>query len=199
MALPKYPQLKSKIEDMLLERFNKVSREVLGPLAKSPRIIQQEGRILKHNTIDNLTELESLDYQEMIIEYKFENSKVPDMTPEDVIKIVDNKAKELGGQQAKYSYKKISDVAVKTGNVVNAGGKVSVDVFIKMLETISLDFDKNGSPKMPTMVIHPDQAEQWKRVIEEAATPEIDEKIKAIIARKKKEYDAEQASRKLVN
>jgi len=200
MALPKYREAKKIIEEMLSDRITNVSRNKMVPFNESPNIVQHEGKTLIHNTLDNSSRQKTMGYQKTQFEYVFKYDKIPDMQPEDVLKIVDEKAEAMGEEMAKYQFKVLDETVKEAGNVVDAKGqKPSIEMFLDVLEKISITFDKDGKPNMPTLVIGHKQANDWKAVIEQSKTPEIDEKFNEIMKKKKEEYDAEQAGRKLVD
>jgi hypothetical protein len=201
MALPKYKEVKRVVEKSISKHFNDVMRNEMKPFDESPNIIQHEGKTLIHNTLDNQTSAKVMTYQKAQVDYKIEYSKLIDMTTEDVFAVVTEKAKDMGGQMAKYHFKVLNDTVKETGNSVDAGGqKLTPELFLETLSKISISFDKDGNPKMPTIVISPKMTDEWKRVIAEAeADPEHKLKFEAIMKQKKEEYDAEQASRKLVD
>lgn len=200
MALPKYREAKKIIEEMLSDRITNVSRNKMVPFNESPNIVQHEGKTLIHNTLDNSSRQKTMSYQKTQFEYVFKYDKIPDMQPEDVLKIVDEKAEAMGEEMAKYQFKVLDETVKEAGNVVDAKGqKPSIEMFLDVLEKISITFDKDGKPNMPTLVIGHKQANDWKAVIEQSKTPEIDEKFNEIMKKKKEEYDAEQAGRKLVD
>lgn len=201
MALPKYKEVKAIIEKSISKRFHEISRLEMRPFNESPSFIQHEGKTLIHNTLDDPASQKTMDYQMAKVEYKFEHAKIPEMSPEDVFAIVDEKAKDLGGQMAKYHFSVLNKSIKESGNSVSAKGQqLSPELFLETISKISISFDKEGKPKLPTIVISPKSSEQWKRVIAEAEVdPEHKKKFDAIIAQKKKEFDAEQARRKLVD
>lgn len=201
MALPKYPELKSSLEKMVLRYFETKAREELGPFKDVRRFAQHEGRRLVHNTQDNTEKRRETDYKEAKVEYEIKYEDLVKMKPEDVLQLVTDKAQEFGGQQARINYQVLDDTTKETGNVVDAGGKpLTLDLFLDTISKISIGFDKFGNPQMPTLVIHPSQEEKYRKLMEEADNDETaKQRMKDIIAAKKKEYDAEQASRKLVD
>lgn len=97
--------------------------------------------------------------------------------------------------------KSTGEAAEEVGNVVDASNKkLSPDLFLEAIGKMSISFDKDGKPNLPTMIISQKMGDEWRRVAAEAnADPEHNAKFKALMKQKKEEYDAEQASRKLVD
>lgn len=201
MSLPKYKEVKTIIEKTIARRFSNVMKLEMRPFNESPNITQHEGRTLIHNTLDNQNSQKVMKYKKAEVEYKLDRQKLTTMTPEDAIAIIDEKAKDMGGQMAKHQFQVLSDTINETGNSVDAKGqKLTPDLFLETMQKMSIAFDKDGNPKLPTMVISDKMSDEWKRVIQEAeADPEHKKKFDKIIEQKRKEYDAEQASRKLVD
>ena len=92
-------------------------------------------------------------------------------------------------------------VTTKTGNVVDAEGKpISYELLLRTLETIQLDFDDNGNPLMPTMVVSPEQYEKMKeKIVEWENDPECNKQFEKIINQKRKEWHDRESNRKLVD
>lgn len=201
MALPKYPQLKKKIENMLLDYFQREAQKELGPFEGARRFVQHEGKTFVHNTMDNTGKKKELNYVEAKTEYLVKYADIPNMGAEDVIKMLQEKAKEFGGQQAKHNYKVLNQVTEETGNVVHGNNEpFNIDMFFEVIEKIQIEFDEFGNPNMPTMVVSSSGAERAKIVMQEAENdPETKRRMEELIARKRKEYDAAQARRKLVD
>ena len=201
MALPKYKEVKGIVEKTISTRFQNVMKSQLIPFDSSPNIIQHEGKKLIHNTLDDQSSQKTINYQKAAVEHKIDLDKIADLTLEEIIAIIDEKAKDMGGQMARHHLKVISDVVEETGNSVDASGnKLSPDLFLEAISKMSISFDENGEPNLPTMIISQKMSEDWRRMAAEAdADPKHAEKFEAIMKKKKEEYDAEQASRKLVD
>ncbi len=201
MALPKYPKLKTKIAKLLMDYFEGEAQKELGPFEGVRRLIQHEGKTLVHNTIDDNTKRKELKYVEASTEYLVKYADVPDMDAGDVMKMLQEKAKDFGGQQARYHYKVLDETTKEVGNVVTGKNEpFNIDMFLEVMEKIQIEFDEFGQPNMPTMVVAPANAERAKTVLEQAdSDPETKERWRQMMAKKKEEYDAEQARRKLVD
>mgnify|MGYP000920160249 CR=1 FL=1 len=81
------------------------------------------------------------------------------------------------------------------GQVVDAsGGPLTVDRLLDALERIDIDFDQNGEPELPYLVTHPDCV---RALQEMKVTPAHEARRRAILEKKRKEFDARRRVRKL--
>jgi len=201
MALPKNKETKAIIEKCLFQRFNSIMRHETRPFNESPRIIQHEGKVLIHNTLDDQDSQKTMEYRKAEFTHKTDLQQLISMTPEDVIKVLDEEAKNIGGQMVKYYFQVLSTAAEEVGNVVDAKDqKPTPELFLDAMRKISIPFDKDGNPKLSNMTISEEASDAWRKIIEEVETnARYKEEIDKIIEQKKKEYDAEQAGRKLVD
>lgn len=201
MALPKNKETKAIIEKCLSQRFNSIMRYEMRPFNESLHIIQREGKVLMHNTLDNQNSQKTMEYRKAEFTHKTDPQQLISMTLEDVIKVLDEEAKNIGSQMTKYYFQVLDNTAEETGNVVDAKDrKPTPELFLDAMRKISIPFDKDGNPKLPTMIINEEMSNVWRKIIEEAeANPNIKKEFDKIIEQKKKEYDAEQAGRKLVD
>lgn len=89
----------------------------------------------------------------------------------------------------------ISDVTDRTGNVMDAqGGPPTPDLILDLLEKMSISFDDEGNPQMPTLYAHPEMVD---RLLETPYTEEHERRRQAILARKKEEFFAKKRTRRL--
>lgn len=201
MALPKNKETKAIIEKCLSQRFNSIMRHETRPFNESPCIIQHEGKVLIHNTLDDQDSQKTMEYRKAEFTHKTDLQQLISMTPEDVIKVLDEGAKNIGGQMVKYYFQVLSTAAEEVGNVVDVKDqKPTPELFLDAMRKISIPFDKDGNPKLSNMTISEEASDAWRKIIEEVETnARYKEEIDKIIEQKKKEYDAEQAGRKLVD
>lgn len=94
-------------------------------------------------------------------------------------------------------FKGLDEIVSATGNSIDAKGKqFSFDKFLDALEKMHINFDTQGQPIMPTMVVPPTIS---NKVFETKPTPEQEKRQVEILARKKEEHDAQKRTRKLSN
>jgi len=83
-----------------------------------------------------------------------------------------------------------------TGNVVDAGGqKLSFELIYETLDRIELSIDEDGELVMPSLVMHPDQAEKLQEL--GPLTPEQEAMLAELKERKREEALARRRRRRL--
>ena len=201
MALPKNKETKAIIEKCLFQRFNSIMRHETRPFNESPRIIQHEGKVLIHNTLDDQDSQKTMEYRKAEFTHKTDLQQLISMTLEDVIKVLDEEAKNIGSQMVKHYFQVLSTAAEEVGNVVDAKDqKPTPELFLDAMRKISIPFDKDGNPKFSTTIISEGMPDIWRKIIEEVeVNPRYKKELDKIIEQKRKEYNAEQAGRKLVD
>lgn len=89
----------------------------------------------------------------------------------------------------------ISEVVDAIGNTVDAEDQgFSFDLLNQALEKLRVDFDEDGNPILPTLVVNPNMYERIKDI---KPTPEQAQRFREIIEAKKEEHDAQKRSRRL--
>ncbi|HEX4029124.1 MAG TPA: hypothetical protein VHX20_02110 [Terracidiphilus sp.] len=82
------------------------------------------------------------------------------------------------------------------GTGTDAGGKpFSFELYLAGLEKIELQFDREGEPILPTLVVHPTMAKQMESL--PPPTEEQQQAYKDLIERKRGEFNARRRYRKL--
>lgn len=113
-------------------------------------------------------------------------------------------AKEVGTKfleaKTRNLFDTLHEATERVGNVVdNAGRPLDHDAMFKVLETIQIDFDENGRPELPTVVISPAMAPRLVMLNKQfQETPDLQKRYANLINRKKEEFLEREASRKLV-
>jgi hypothetical protein len=113
-------------------------------------------------------------------------------------------AKEIGSQLLEQKTKALFETMKKateaTGNVIDTKGQpISHDYIFQMIEMMDMDFNPQGEPEWPTMVVSPTLGERMEQLSREANDdPKIKKRYEELIIRKKEEFRAREADRKLV-
>ena len=129
-----------------------------------------------------------------------------DISPEkdNVITIL-GKLQELGRQMAEKVepeiFRRLNTILEKYGQVNNTIDRGFKFMLLDTFDKLDLPLDQNGKidTRKLTIVIHPDQSEQFKQLIAEAeADVEFIKEYEALILKKQKEADERENNRKLV-
>lgn len=99
-------------------------------------------------------------------------------------------ADEMGGQLVRAMVEHISSICEQTGNVVDAGGRSFYDAIIDVCENMELAFDEEGNLRQQVL-LHPDNQPK------EPPTAEQEARLKAVIDRKREEWNAARRRREL--
>jgi len=88
---------------------------------------------------------------------------------------------------------RLSDAA---GNSIDAKGRpVSHELLLEMLEKMDIEFEDDGKPNMPTLVVNPEMADALRKL--PPPTAEQEKKHRDLMERKRQEYNDRKRHRKL--
>ncbi|MBN1314055.1 MAG: hypothetical protein JXA42_01260 [Anaerolineales bacterium] len=104
-------------------------------------------------------------------------------------------AQEFRAELERGLLKCLNEVTHVTGQVINFKGKpFSPDMLNEILEKMPIDFNENGKPMLPTMIIPPEMETKLRGIKE---TPEQRKRFEEIIAKKRIEFYAKKRTRRL--
>jgi hypothetical protein len=195
--LPDYPKLKADLSVRLV-RFLRARHDFhLGPLSHVSRIKFFEGDTysLKRSS----GEVEPGEFKEAAALITIKDEEVPGMTLELLLQKLDDAAQDMARQQGESVYRSISEATEKAGNVVDAGGqRLTAQSILDALSKIQIDFNRDGTPSMPEIHIHPRLSEAVLRAGEELEkNSDLKRQLKQILAEKREEWRAREATRRL--
>ena len=99
--------------------------------------------------------------------------------------------------------RKAGEATERVGNKVDASGQpFSAELYFQMLETVQIDFDELGRPDISgrRMVMHPDQAERVRALMEQWEKDEsFQQRYRDIMLKKREEWRDRESNRKLVD
>jgi hypothetical protein len=197
--LPDFPKIKKKH----VEAIDKYLGELVNqdPLFSGIRVEHHfEGSRMSYKTVNGEPN-ETKYHQVASSEFQV---KREDIIAKGAMAYVENlraAAEEMKRQKAGYLFEKMKEVTDRTGNVVNGKGQpFSFELFAELVNKIWIDFDEDGKPIMPTMVVPPELGEKLRVILPEwEKKPEYKKTIDEIIDRKRKEWNDRESHRKLVD
>jgi hypothetical protein len=197
--LPDFPKEKALIVKFWNEYFVHKHQELLGFFATIPSFTVHEGDRWNIERTDG-THSEQL-YEEISSGFTISFDEVPNLTFEKIKEKLDVVAEDAARQMTYTIIREIQDAVDKVGNTVNAMGQsITKEHFFEMLEKMDAEFDENDKWLPPSMIMSPDA---WKANEEKFKDWEKDKEFTSrqseIINKKREEWHAREALRKLVN
>src|SRR5262249_20627157 len=136
-------------------------------LGEARRMILHEGHRWRIKTFDGNTDQGSL--RKASGEVRISKQDIIRDGPAAFRKPFEEIASSIIGQQHKVLFEKLDEVTTATGNVVSQPGPLTPELLLEALGKIAIDFDGQGRPVMPTLVLHPiawasikDQLPKWE-------------------------------------
>jgi len=129
-----------------------------------------------------------------------------DIRTEDVIaqgpdlffKVIKDASQKLSDQQSQLIIDQLNDSAEKTGNITDATGTpFTFDIYLEFLSTAEWEFDDNGAPFYPTVLM--DCAEHIRKVQEWCQDSTNTDRIDQLIEQKRSDWSDRESNRKLVD
>ena len=194
--LPDYPELKKKFVKGLNLYLRKLVKD--DPLfSQIKEEFHHEGNRISGFSEDGFTE--NSGYQEVSIDYSLKREDIIAKGPAVFVENILNVAEKMREEKAKLVIKKLNDVTEQTGCKVD-GKPFNFDTFIEALEKIHIDFDDEGNPSLPTIIVNPQLSAILKEELPKwHSNPECERRMKELLDRKKKEWDDRESHRKLVD
>ena len=113
--------------------------------------------------------------------------------------ILDELAKDMAFAQTKMIITEISEVTEKVGNNLKVEDKFSTEVFLNVMRKITIDFNQDGSPRLPTIIISPENRAEIDAVMKKAEQDiEFNKEFLKIIEEKRRIWNDRESNRKLV-
>ena len=132
-----------------------------------------------------------------VMEIRFD--EIPDLTFERAVAKYDEMILDMVRKQTGFALERLNEDIPKSQSIDAKGKKLDAELFLQMLETIQLEFYPDGRPHELHVVGGLFSPERLKAVDEEFQNnPELQERHNELIARKREEWRAREASRKLV-
>jgi hypothetical protein len=196
--LPDYPEVKSELLDMLVEFLKTRITNYLGPLSEIPRskVFEEDGHTLTRSS----GEREQTNFQEYRAGFRVSDEELPTLRMDSLLERLDKTAEEMARQQTQSVFSQVSEAVERVGNVVDAEGKrISAQVILDVLSKMHVEFNSDLTPQWPTLFIPPGLSDAIQLAQEEyESDPELKKQFSQLVERKREEWRAREASRKLV-
>jgi hypothetical protein len=132
-----------------------------------------------------------------IMEIKLD--EIPDLTFEKAIAKYDKTILDMVRKQTGFALERLREDVPKSQSVDAKGHKLDAEMILQMLETIQLEFYRDGRPHELHVAGGLISREQLKAMDEELQkNSELQRRYNEVIERKREEWRAREASRKLV-
>jgi hypothetical protein len=196
--IPDFPVLKKELNRAITRFMRERFKFHQGPLSDVPQGRVFEGRrnvIVREDGSEDETKI-----REVSAETRIAADEIRELHLPKLLEKLDATVQEMAATQARHFYETISEGAEKIGNTVDGGGqRFTAELFLQAIERIWIEFNADGSPQMPTIHISPNQTDDVKRTIERLESePDLKKRFDAIMTKKREEWRAREADRKLV-
>lgn len=196
--LPDFPKVKKKHIQAIDRYLKELIRQ--DPLFSGIREEHHfEGNRMSYGTVDG--EIKQENYKEVSSEAKIIREDVIRKGVEAYLEQIRSLAEEMKKQKAEAMFAKIKEVTDETGNVVDGREQpFSFELFAESIKKIWIEFDEDGKPIMPTMVVHPELGDKIKGLLPQwEKNLEYKKIMDDIIEKKRNEWNDRESNRKLVD
>ena len=196
--LPDFPRIKQKWAKVFIKYVkDNVTRASF--LSKIKTVPHFEGNRMSTHYSDG--EVDRPSYERLSSALSVKDDDLIKMGPQAFIDGLNRTTEELREQQSKLVFERMNEVTQKTGNTVDAKGQpLSHDLLLQTLEKMEIDFDGEGQPLMPTLVVSPTQYEEFKKkIVEWEKDPKCQDNFNKLMESKRKAWNDRESNRKLVD
>jgi hypothetical protein len=194
--LPDYSETK-RLFGRFFQTYARRKARAISPFAAVQTRYLHEGRgmrVMRADESESNTEVQQLSSK---MEMKFE--EIPDMTFEKAVAKYDHLILDMVRKQTGFALERLNEEIPKSQSIDGKGKKLDAEIILEMLETIQLEFYPDGSPHELHIVGGLFTPERLHAVDEESkSNPELQTRHDELMARKKEEWRAREADRKLV-
>jgi hypothetical protein len=197
-VLPDFPGFKQKLQQRLLVRFDQKRTSELGAFGETPAFSLQEGKRLILTNTDGVER--ETEFKHAGAEIRVSVEDLATLTLDQLVAKFEQAGTEIAKQQHEHAMNELTKAVDSVGNRLDARGEtLATEHILRMLELISIDFNEAGQPRLPTMVVHPDQARGATEAAERIQTePALRERFERMISQKREEWRVRESRRKLV-
>jgi hypothetical protein len=195
--LPDFPAVKEKLNRRLRQILKvKIARH-LGPFSQVKTVSMPEGQGTTLSRNDGSLSKSHFENTEVSAESKVDPDK---LDPIEINRLLDELAEKLAEKRIKQFFEVTNQAVEEVGNSLKRKPDESmVDSYFRSLERVHIDFDHSGEPVMPSLLAGSKAGQELGEALDQIAnTPELAQRLKIIIDRKREEWRDRESSRNLV-
>jgi hypothetical protein len=194
--LPDYSETK-RLFNRLFQTYARRKMRAISPFAAVQTRYLHEGRGMKVVRADQSQSDTETQQFSSLMEMKFD--EIPDLTFEKAIAKYDEMILDMVHKQTGFALERLNEDIPKSQTVDAKGKKLDAEILLEVFETIQLDFYPDGRPHELHVIGGLFTPERMKAVDEQLKNnPELQKRCDELMARKKEEWRAREANRKLV-
>lgn len=194
--LPDFSEIK-RLFGRFFQTYARRKARAISPFADVKTRYLHEGRgmkVMRADQSESNTETQQLS-SEMTIKF----DEIPDLTLEKAVAKYDEMILDMVRKQTGFALQRLSEEIPASQSVDAKGRKLDAEIILEILETVQLEFYPDGRPHELHVVGGLFSPERLKAVDEQFQnSPELQKRHNELIERKREEWRAREASRKLV-
>lgn len=196
--LPDQPEVKRDLADRLTDFVEARRQFHMGPLGEIVRIRIPEGD--RHILVRQTGEVEEVKFNEIRASFTVMNEDLPNLTLESLLQRLDQVALDMAEQMARGVYESIKKAVDSDERTIDAGGsRLTAQHILDSFATLELDFNSDGTPRLPGIHIHPNLSEALEAALQALdQDPELRKQFGQLLSEKKEAWRAREANRRLV-
>lgn len=128
------------------------------------------------------------------------DEEIEKMTFDNLVEVVTKCAYEINRQKLENIIKTIDEITQKCGTAIDCHGKeLSPELLIECFESVEVEFNRDGKPKWPTLVAHPETCQKMKQIFDQIESdPNLRKRMDQLVKKKWNEWRDRENYRKLV-
>ena len=195
--LPDFPEIKKELEEKA-SVFMYIKSVIEDPImSQVNRITQHEGEEFSFATTDG--DIKRMTYKRFESPIEISKDDPMNLNVQQISGRLEQATRDIRRQSTQMVMAHISEAAMEAGTAHHAGGPITHDKILETLESMDICFDENGQPTF-SIYAHPRLMPQFKKLNDEIErNPELQARFDDVLNRKREVWNAEEASRQLVD
>lgn len=153
--LPDLTISRAEVERSLHEYHRRQTMARMGIMRDVKKVAMYECIGFKQRRSDGSTDDKQLDRVEGTI--RLDCAEVRERGLAAVLEAYDQSAVDYAGELKKHFFERMNEILSDAGQTWDAGGRpFTPELLLEFFEKIEIDFDSDGSPNLPTLIVPPD-------------------------------------------